>query len=94
MPTEENPSMDLVLGNSSMTSEPEAESVDQEAECDICSGCCNNPSGNDFWTRKTLTNGFWGAQPALAEQDILYSASDASLVSRRHHGSVWDALDA
>ena len=37
--------------------------------CDTCSDC------ESLWTRPTLTNGFWGAQPALASNGVVYSGS-------------------
>lgn len=44
---------------------------------------CDQPGGSlfgahsccdDFWTRQSLTNGFFGTQPALAQQGIVYDA--------------------
>lgn len=51
----------------------ELASFDNSTECGCCdSACCGY---RDFCTRKTLTNGFWGAVPKLATHGIMYKAS-------------------
>ncbi|SFJ63940.1 carbohydrate porin [Planctomicrobium piriforme] len=47
-----------------------------DAPCDSIVGeCAGAGVEHDIWTRTTLTDGFFGAQPALAESGIAYQAS-------------------
>ena len=48
---------------------------DVSAPCYQLDSCYEDSCCNDLWTRQTLTNGFWGAQSALAQRGIFYKAS-------------------
>jgi porin len=63
-------SSDRIMPVSALT---ELSSSDLTEGCTCGDSACSGHS--DFCTRKTLTNGFWGGVPKLAEHGITYRAS-------------------